>query len=51
MGAKGKAKGRGGRRHGLDPALAVPGGGLLGRVCKCRGRFSVGVPGAKPPAK
>ena len=24
---------------------------LYDRVCKCRKRFSAGVPGAKPPAK
>ena len=28
-----------------------PLGYLFGRLCKCRRRFNVGVPGAKPPAK
>ena len=32
-------------------ALHAPAGHSRGRLCKCRKRFSAGVPGAKPPAK
>ena len=32
-------------------ALHASAGYSRGRLCKCRKRFSAGVPGAKPPAK
>ena len=37
---------------GFTPNRRLPcAGNLYGRFCKCRKRFSAGVPGAKPPAK
>ena len=36
---------------GIGSLRVVPSCTCSGRVCKCRKRFSAGVPGAKPPAK
>ena len=49
MGERNKAKG--GASIGGDLPGKPPAGLLHGGVCKCRRRFSAGVPGAKPPAK
>ena len=40
-----------GRRKPVLQKSQLPARYLYGRICKCRRRFSTGVPGAEPPAK